>query len=142
LLLFSENATQEIHSNRLKSLLAAGKHQGVALVNLQQGATFHTSLRQRAPALLTGSDLFDIVSGQEVLPVQHWLIQGFPVPGLCSPDLSKRFPFPTLVSAMGTTLTDSSVKTLTGNAMHQAAVGVCLLYALASTEKLHRGKCA
>jgi hypothetical protein len=114
----------------------------VALVNLHQGATFHTSLRQRAPSLLTGSDLFDIVSGQEVLPVQHWLIQGYPVPGLCSPGPSKHFSFPSLVSAIGTTLTDSSVNTLTGNAMHQAVVGVCLLYALASTEKLHRGKCA
>ena len=84
------------------------------------------------PALLTHSSLIDVVSGQEIIPLQHWLIQGLPVPGLCADALSRDF----LFSLIFRNLTDANVRKAIGNMMHAAPIGAWLGFALATTTKV------
>ena len=111
----------------------------VALVNLSQTAGYSKQVNFRtAPALLRNTYLFDLISLSELPPVLNWLIMGLPVPGLVSPELAQRFPFPSVVSACKSELSDNQVRIVTGNAMHQAAIGAWLALGLACTKKHFR----
>ena len=74
-------------------IAAMARNPKVLLINLFQTPYMFGASRW-APALLQRSQLYDLVRGRELLPAEHLLIQGFPVPGLVSNDLSKYFPFP------------------------------------------------
>jgi hypothetical protein len=125
---------------RLKAALQPGFNEmPVAIVNLVQTAGYMQGrLQTRAPALLRGSCLYDLVSDKEVLPIQHWLIQGFPVPGFVDEELSANFPFPSLLPGHKDPLHDKEVRTLTGNSMHVAAVGAWVLFAWSAS--VHKAK--
>ena len=87
-----------------------------------------------------GSFLFDLISRQELVAAQHFLIQGFPVPGLCSHEAAAVFPFPSIVSlvpdskktndAKKIELCDSEVRALSGNSFHWAAIGAMQMFML------------
>ena len=96
-------------------------------VNLQQTACFHLHLSPSCPALLRASVLHDLVNDRPVLPLEHFLIHAFPVPGLVPPEFSVDFPFPGVLQ----TLSDTEVRKLTGNGMHLCAVGSQLMWLLA-----------
>ena len=107
----------------------------VALVSLMQKPSFAKGFCVKAPALLRGSFLFDLKRGVEVLPIQHWLIQGVPVPGFTTEEQASRCAFRALFEDPQSALSDSAVRTLTGNAMHMAAIGSWVLFGLATTCK-------
>jgi len=86
--------------NRICSYLLLARERGllsgaIALTNLTQNASFSRQFNYGAAlALLRGSYLFDWVTMRDIIPMEHWLIMGFPVPGVVSADLSANFPFP------------------------------------------------
>ena len=104
---------------------------GAAFCNLIQKPNFF-SLSDHAPALLRGSVLYDLVSGQEVLPIQHWLTMGAAVPAVAQPDSGVVCPF---LETFFKELTDREARTLAGNAMHVAAIGTFLMFSMAATTK-------
>ena len=110
----------------------------VMLQNLTQNDMFFNSSRL-APSLLQRSMLFDAVSLQEVLPVEHLLIQGFPVPGLVSENLSRHFPFPDIVK-LGFAdkdsgyLTESELRSITGVGFCWPAIGAFIMMVLCMSE--------
>ena len=73
--------------------MALAKKPPVRLANLDQNSHFWNT-SPFAPSLLQGSLLFDLVREREVLPVEHLLIQGFPVPGFADEAMANVFPFP------------------------------------------------
>lgn len=87
------------------------------------------------PTLMRHSSLFDIISGCEVLPAEHFLIQGFPVPevGLSS-ELCAFFPFSSIFSHLpvedrnSSFLSDAQMRRLAGNSFHVAAVGAMMQF--------------
>jgi hypothetical protein len=80
------------------------------------------------------SFLFDLASRRELVSAQHLLIQGLPVPGLCSDTTSQKFPWPRLVSLHPdpfkgpNELSDSQVKHLGGKSFHQSQIGAFLMF--------------
>lgn len=114
------------------------KDKPVLLANLQQNASMFASVSTNAPAVMRSSWLFDIVSNKELLPAQHLLIQGFPVPGWVAPQLSSAFPFPSLLSVEDPDkdeklLSMKEIRTLSGNSFHWSSIGSMLMYMLASS---------
>ena len=105
---------------------------GVALCNLFQNASFNSAVTDLAPTLLKKSVLFDLMHCRPVPPRTHWLIQGFPLPGVASPTVAEAFPFP----EMWLDLNDVETRAATGNSMHLAAVGSMLTFAIAASEFL------
>ena len=95
------------------------------IVNVSQNAAFSCQVHcDVMPALLTCSNAFDIKGNCEVPPALHWLIMGWGVPGLGEHSSGHRFPFPSIVGpGVASTLSDSDVKRLTGNAMHKPPRG-------------------
>jgi len=84
-----------------------------------------------APSLLRNSWLYDIASMREVLPVQHFLMLGFPVPGMCAPAVSRRFPFPGIVMcepSCPVVLSDAQIRAVTGNAFHLSSISAFLTF--------------
>ena len=101
------------------------------MVNLEQAPSFNNYLMADiAPALLRHSYLYDIVSEREILPDEHFLVQGLPVPGYVSPELAATFPFPRVMAE----LCDKQKRQLTGNGMHVHAVGSAIMWLLASIQ--------
>jgi len=86
------------------------------------------------------SYLFDLVSRKELVPAQHLLIQGFPVPGLCSDRIATKFPFPSLVSARPDALKeahelrDQDIRHVAGKGFHLSAIGAVLMFAWGSSK--------
>jgi hypothetical protein len=80
------------------------------------------------------SCLFDLISRRELVPAQHLLIQGLPVPGLCSDMTSQNFPWPRLVSLdpdpfkAPNELSDSDIKHLAGKGFNQSQIGAFLMF--------------
>ena len=94
---------QYMELDRLKRCLAGSPP--CLMLNLQQNIMyFNQSIY--APSLLQKSHLYDVVAMREVLPIEHLLIQGFPVPSLVKEELARYFPFPGLVQAKHTTSVD------------------------------------
>ena len=113
----------------------------VLLQNLCQNAEMFFNLTQVVPTLLQRSFLYDMVAEREVLAVEHLLMQGFPVPGLCSEDLSSSFPWPrilrlepgiAMVETRGNctqpTLTEAQLRSLAGIGFHWAQVGAFITF--------------
>lgn len=74
----------------------------------------------------------NLVADRPVLPGEHWLVQGFPhhiYPALPT-HLAKYFP-----AGIDEGLTDTEMKSLTGNSMHIAQVGSWLLFSLGCTTR-------
>ena len=115
------------------------------IVNLNESNEYAMHKTCFGPTLLTSSRLYDIIAEREVLPLQHVLMQGAPVPGLCAEYLSKYFPFPDITLLMpGSNLNDTNVvqqqlsdneiRRLAGNSFHWAAVGAMLMLILSTSE--------
>jgi hypothetical protein len=116
------------------NLKPGSKPKAARWANLMQTAEFAYNDSDLAPTLLKDSWLFDLISLQEVLPIQHLLVQGFLVPGLVPPEWSQHFPFPSLVSmsakkADAEMLSEGDVRRLAGNSFHWSAVGATLMFA-------------
>ena len=110
----------------------------VALANIHQRAEYQDRICSRdAPALLTGSVLFDLIKNEPVGATSHWLIQGFPHPQVFGPAESAFFPcsLSLVDSSCHTSLSVAEQKTLTGNAMHLAAVGSWAMYNIACMDR-------
>ena len=90
------------------------------------------------------------MSDKEVLAIQHFLIQGFPVPGLVPQEHSRFFPFPSIVdvnpimehsrgslradgSRASSLMTDKDIRKATGMSMHWACIGAWLTYMVSSS---------
>ena len=100
------------------------------VVNLTQNPEyFGTGPAEIMPALLRNTKLYDLASCTEVIPQVHWLIQGWPYPGLAPPEQAGTFPFAGMAEDV---LTNRDVRILTGNGMHLAQVGTSCLFALAT----------
>ena len=105
-------------------------------MNLFQNADFAGVMTNPvAPTLMRRSFLYDIISDQELLPLQHLLIQGFPVPldGVVDTSISAHFAFPSLISPLATEeddhlLSADSVRSLAGNSMHWSALASWLVF--------------
>ena len=74
--------------------------------------------------------LYELTTQREILPVQHFLIQGFPVPGFAPAHLAKYFPYPSFVS-LADTAKSRGIRNLTGDCMHWASIGAMLSFAFA-----------
>ena len=119
------------------------------IVNLSQNAGHFYHASPYMPRLLTNSFLYSMASDQEVVPFQHWIIQGFPYPCDAVPErLSKFFPFPDIVwigpsnAAPGPgpeecpglpILTDKEQRHATGMSFHWAGVGSLMMWAWATS---------
>ena len=126
----------------------------VNLVNLMQNPQFFSSRSSMAPRLLRHSFLFDTVTQNEVLPLQHFLIQGWPAPCFADERQSRYFPFPDILPSLDAVaassdeeedieeqidemidmdcvqkLTDREVRSVTGDGFHWASVGAMLAFA-------------
>ncbi len=106
------------------------------VINLFQNALFFNASRF-APSLLQRSFLYNMVIDREVLPLEHFLFQGFPVPKFVKPELAKFFPFPTLVDLSYTDskdkLTCSQMRSLTGIGFCWPAAGAMMMMALSTS---------
>jgi len=111
----------------------------VLLVNLSQNADFMFNKSTMAPCLLSCSMLFDLASDREVLPVEHFLIQGFPVPGLVSEALSRYFPFPDIVQlpfpSSEMHLKCSEIRAVTGKGFSWPAFGAVAMLLLSTSAR-------
>ena len=118
---------------------ALSKSAKVLLVNLHQNSHFFSD-NQYAPSLLQRSQLYNLVTMKEVLPIEHFLIQGFPVPGLAEDRLSKFFPFKSLVQAKWhndpSKLNDQEMRSITGIGFSWPAFGAILSFVMCSTRVL------
>ena len=113
----------------------------VNIVNLMQTSEYYGPCTTTVvPSLLRNSWLFDIATMREVLAVQHFLILGYPVPGLCAERLGWHFPFPDIVSLDpcrdGNVLTDAEMRTVTGNGFHLSAISAVLIFMWATARLL------
>ena len=110
------------------------------VVNVFQNADYFGSTALVAPRLMTKSWLVDAVTDREVVAAQHFLIQGFPFPGLVDPVLSKFFPFPSIVELeCGSSddrriLTNKDIRILTGLSFHWASLAAMLMFAWSVSE--------
>ena len=134
--IFLHTAYQSRLAQYMKLLPAdSANRPNVAMVNLEQNVYRSSSaVSKMAPTLLRGSILHELATDKMVVPLQHWLIMGWPVPGLVPNRFSGFFPFPDLLES----LTPCQSRTLTGNGMHVAAIGLWTLYGLATTGKEYR----
>ena len=138
------DASYRLRLDKYRQLFEAHKvsfnNVAIQIVNLEQNAEhFFHGLSHVAPRLLKKSMLYDLVSNKEFVPVQHWLIQGYPVPGLVPQYLSDFFPFPSLVdhgpvSNNDHVVTDAETREVTGMAFHLSCVGAILMYAWAAAD--------
>ena len=139
--LFAHPSAQFLKGAELARLLSyqmsAGKEENarkkVCICNLEQSPKYMGSygVSEVMPALLRASNLYDVRNRHEIVPAIHWLIQGWPLPGIVDPCHAEHFPFPSLATASESAFNDREVRRLCGNSMHVAAIGTVLTYALA-----------
>ena len=95
------------------------QHTACALANLTQNVSHMAVPGPVAPALLTATWLYDLVSGRPILPhVEHYAIQGFPVH---MPD------FPWTPQAM-LGMDEKQHRLVTGNGMNLQQVGTWMAF--------------
>lgn len=93
------------------------------MVNITQNVSHMSTPGPIAPALLTGSWLFDLIQERPVLPYpEHYAIMGFPVH-------SEQFPWEE--TFMLRRVLDATHRRVTGNGMHLSQIGCWLAFALA-----------
>jgi hypothetical protein len=108
-------------------------------VNIAQNLSFvGTDFSSLVPSLLRRSHLFILrTSGEEreMLPLEHWSAQGWPVPSVLprGSAAAEKFPIDMGAGAL-TALSPASLKSMAGNGMHMAVVGSVLLFTLSSVE--------
>ena len=113
----------------------------VHIVNLQHTADYAGNAASGSdvvPSLLRHSILFERVSGKEIVPAQHLLIMGWPIPGWAPPRLASFFPFPDLVATEHNEadgkLTGNEMRHLAGNGWQWTSYTSFLLYILATSQ--------
>ena len=111
-------------------------NRSLSLVNVRQTAEFTNRVHtERVPALLTRSLIYDLSREKLVLTCEHWAIQWFPHPHVCTSALLPAMPFSIRNLQPDGPVTYVSQKRMTGNAMHKAAVAVWIIYSLLKTDK-------
>jgi hypothetical protein len=132
------DATFRIRLRKYDHMAASSKGKSEVLscqlANLMQNAELFHSTSKYAPRLLKQSYLFDLKRRHEVIAPQHYLMMGFPFPGLVPESASKYFPFPSIVDINPTDgdpnkLDDASNRKLTGLSFHWACIGALMMYA-------------
>ena len=85
-----------------------------------------SSFTKQTPTLLRKSTLYDMISQRPLLPLEYFLIQGYPHPdtGIISEELRAQFPFADALSI----LAPHEVTSLMGNGMYLAQAGAWLLW--------------
>ena len=119
----------------------------IYIVNLSQHCDAHPSSPKQslAPRVLAGSMLYDVVADKELIALQHFLIQGFPVPKLVAAEHAQFFPFPDIIDVLQDNglsdsestervchtdlLSDQQTRRLAGKSFHWACMGSVLMYA-------------
>lgn len=99
-----------------------GKTQGIVDINQTAGYCNHIS--PVVPTLLRTSVMADIDTGNVLLPSAHFDVMAVPVHRPAQS--TYRVPLTPLLPS----LTPQDMQSLTGNAMHAGAVGMCLMYVL------------
>ena len=121
-----------MYQNMRVSSVRGDSHPNVQFANLMQNAEIGWySDSKLAPRLLRGSCLYDVVTDKEVLPLQHLLIQGFPVPGWAPLAITEYFPFANMISIedpQANQLSECQLRTLTGDGFHWASIGAILSF--------------
>jgi hypothetical protein len=87
---------------------------------------------EMTPTLVQNSKIWSEAHGRTALPMEHFVFQGFPA--LPAVAVHAKLPW---ASALGTPpagVSDSELRSLTGNAMHCGVLGSIVLYALCSIE--------
>jgi hypothetical protein len=111
----------------------------VAIVNLSQRPEFFKMISTKCvPALLRRSEVYDLVRDRLLTVAELWLVQGFPHPELAKQEDVGwgRFPFQSSLaqSAHGDgqcgMVSLATQKSLIGNSMHIAQVGVWILFSM------------
>ena len=108
----------------------------IAIVNVTHNSEYYKLISTTAfPALMRSSHLCDLVTDSCIPVATHWLVQGFPHPGLLpslSPELLEMFPCADLVfrGASARLLTPTEERVLMGNGMHLAQIGCWFTYNL------------
>ena len=97
---------------------------GDIIINLTQNSRHHRLLKPYAPSLMRKSSLYSLKLKRGMHPLEHFCVQGFPLwVGDAEVEILNSLPIEFLES-----LKDSQVRSLTGNAMHLAAVGTAILF--------------
>ena len=109
----------------------------VCVVNIAQNLRFvGPEFTSMVPALLRRSHLFILRSSgeeREMLPLEHWSAQGWPVPAVLPPGSAAASKFAIDMQAL-VSLSSASLKSMAGNGMHMGVVGSVLLFLLSSAE--------
>ena len=120
-----------VHLEACQELHADGKL-GRDLVSLSQSPWFmrQNKLSAFVPVLVRNSQLYSMSRRRLVLPEEALQMQGLPVPALLSdlPDLATRWPFKCDFHDI---MTETQMRTATGNGMHICQVGSAVLLAVA-----------
>ena len=110
----------------------------IHLINLQQTAEYMGATPKLVvPSLLSNSFLYDRKSKKEIIPAQHLLMMGWPVPAWSPPHLASLFPFPQLIDIDHTEdaskLSANQIRSLTGKAWHWSCFSAMLLFLLSTS---------
>jgi hypothetical protein len=105
------------------------------LVNLMQTPGMFNASYGVTPALLRQSRLFSLDLSRPLLSIEHFLVQGIPIPELLLPQsaMSQFCPFGRSVLHL---TNDTERRRLTGNSMHLWQVGSALMLCLAELADL------
>ncbi|CAK0796209.1 unnamed protein product [Prorocentrum cordatum] len=114
----------------------------IQIVNLFQNDLFF-GVSKYAPSLLQRSMLFDIISMKEILPIEHLLIQGFPVPQYVANDAGQFFPFKSIVMAEYPPVSEdvlqcAELRSICGVGFSWPAIGAVLMMVLATSHSILR----
>lgn len=115
---------------RFRGYMQLAAKQGVTagVVDVNQTVGFSRRISPVIPTLLRSSMLAEISTGEVLLPSAQFDVMGIPLHR--PPGVEYRPPIASLLPTMG----HRDMMRLTGNAMHAAAIGMCLLYVLGCCE--------
>ena len=117
-----------------------GMRDDVHIQNLFNNAGFIFNKTNMVPTLLQHSLLYDLKTSQEILPIEHLMMQGFPVPGYCTEECSRHFPFPVIVSdrphAGDEFLSDKEIRSLAGIGFHWSQIGAFVTWVMCTSKFL------
>jgi len=101
-------------------------HAGAAkpVINVVQNFGFDRVMGDLVPSLLKGSRLYSVKLDKLMMPQQHWVVQGWPVPRLVE-ETSGAPSWPLPMNVL-TEMKDTHVRSMAGNMFHMRGVGMVL----------------
>lgn len=120
------------HRVRLRGYEELARSQGCSgaqIVNLTQTPGHMQQVSQLVPALLRTSALYSMGAQRPFHPEELFQVQGIPVPHLLPPESrhARYYPFRRSLRELAS---ETAMRSLTGNSMHLAQVGLALLLSL------------